>query len=45
MYELRKILKKLPNGHLVPYPDELIYRDLFFLKGYRLAEYPGKENG
>ena len=41
----RKILKTFPNGYEIPYPDELIHNELFFLKDYRLARFPGKESG
>ena len=45
MTDDRKILKRLPNGYGVPWPDELIYQEFLFLKDYRLADYPGKKTG
>jgi len=45
MSDALKILKTLPNGYLVPYPDELIHHDLLFLKDYRLTGFPGMETG
>ena len=45
MTDSQKTLKTLPNGYVVPYPDELIHHELLFLKDYRLAGFPGKETG
>lgn len=38
--ESRHILKVLANGWEVPYPDEVIYKDMLLLKDYRLNSYP-----
>ena len=45
MTDSQKILKRLPNGYIIPYPDELIHHDLLFLKDYRINRYPGMEAG
>jgi hypothetical protein len=39
------ILKVLRNGYEVPYPWELVYSDLLFLKDYRLNEFPMDGHG
>ena len=36
------ILKTLANGWQVPYPEEVIYKDMLILKDYRLNGYPGE---
>lgn len=41
----RLIQKVLPNGWIVPYPDELVYQNMLFLKDYRLNDYPGSATG
>ena len=40
-----RIIKTLKNGYQVPYPEEMIYRDMVFLKDYRLNDYPRDEQG
>jgi len=36
----RNILKVLNNGWEVPYPSEIIYKDMLILKDYRLNDFP-----
>lgn len=43
--ESYQILKVLKNGWVVPYPDEVVYRDMLILKDYRLNDYPRDEKG
>ncbi|MBW2097132.1 MAG: hypothetical protein JRI80_19940 [Deltaproteobacteria bacterium] len=45
MTDSPKVLKTLPNGYVVPYPEELVHNGLLFLKDYRLNRYPGMETG
>lgn len=45
MADSRKVLKTLPNGYEIPYPNELTHNELLFLKDYRLARFPGMETG
>jgi hypothetical protein len=39
------ILRVLNNGWEVPYPSEVIYRDMLFLKDYRLNDFPRDSSG
>lgn len=40
-----KFLKVLANGYEVPYPDELLYKDIIIMKDYRLNDYPKNSDG
>jgi hypothetical protein len=41
----RPIISILPNGWKVPYPNEVNFYDLLWLKDYRLNDYPKDAQG